>query len=98
MGIYKQCSAFELFDSVQKNPYGAPLKILTPRGPPRASKYPKMGVGSIVWGIFSIYIFIQFLEIFAIFSRTLGHQGTPGEAPGALGGPPKGVPQVGTFR
>ena len=52
MGIYKQCSVFELFDSVQKTPYGPPLKLLTPRGPPRASKYPKMGVGSIVWGIF----------------------------------------------
>ena len=97
MGIYKQCSAFELFDSVQKTPYGAPLKILTPRGPPRASKYPKMGVGSIVWGIFlHVYFLYNFWEFLQFFSELCDTQGPLGGLQGPRGGPPTGVPIWGT--
>ena len=74
-------------------PYHPPLKILTPGGPPRAFKYLKMGVRSIVWGIFCMYIFYIIFRNFCNFFQNSRTPGDPwGGSRGPGGAPPRGYP------
>ena len=69
IGYIQTMFGFWTFRFGAKNPLRSPSEDFDPpRPPPRASKYPKMGVGSIVWGIFLhvyfLYNFWEFLQFF----------------------------------
>ena len=68
-----------------------PLEDFAPPRPLQGIQVPQNGCWSQnLWYFSACKTFILFLGIFAIFSRPLGHPGTPWGAPRAPGGPPRG--------
>ena len=73
------------------------LRFWPPQGPPRVPRWPKMGVRVKMWGILMYVKFLyNFWEFFQFFPELCDTWGPLDGVWGPRGGPPRGVPHIGT--
>ena len=90
IGPIKTYLVFWIFWFGAKNPLRRSNLDLAPPRPPQLTEVAQNKCSSLNLGYFdACKFFICCLRIFAIFSKTLWHPGTPGGGRGAPGGPPQ---------